>query len=366
MHGFLSHRRASEFNLRRWLVALLVVTLLICLSASPVLAQAPSDRGRPLKVMTRNLYQGTDFMEAFGLSNIMQLPSAATTIYSNVLASKPATRVAAVAQEIADNSPDLVSLQEATYWQVTVPGVGVTQTIDPVSMLLADLETLGEPYVKVIVQPQFTFTAPSAYGYVTTVTQIAILARAETLESQMQITSSAGDVFHINLPLTLPDPVGDLPINRGWAYADIVYRGKTLRFITAHPEAFYDPIENAQVLELLGIAGTGSVIMAADFNTNAAAPASDVTHVGYDIIRNVGGFTDAWLATERAAGFTCCQSPTLTNAQSLLNQRIDFVFTSSDLVPFNAKLTGNKPDAIVDGLWPSDHAGLVARIRVPE
>lgn len=182
----------------------------------------------------------------------------------------------------------------------------------------------------------------------------------------MSITGSAGDVFHTNLPLTLPAPVGSIPINRGWAYADIVYRGKGLRFVTAHPEAFYDPIENAQVLELLGVAGTGSVIMAADFNTNAAAPASDITHVGYDIIHDVGGFIDAWLATERTAGFTCCQSPTLTNQKSILNERIDFVFLSPDLVPSNAKLTGDKAGAIVDGLWPSDHAGLVARIRVPE
>ena len=367
MRSYVALRPIPEMKLRRWIVALLGVALL--LTCAPVLAQAPADHGRPLKVMTRNLYQGTDFTEAFGLTDITQLPDKATTIYSNVLASKPATRVAAVAQEIADNTPDLVGVQEVTRWVVTVPGVGVVQTIDPVELLLADLQSLGEPYVKVKVQPQFDFTAPSAYGYVTTTTQIAILARAETLESQMQITGSDGNVFQTNLPLGLPAPVGEIPIYRGWAYADVVYRGKAVRFVTAHPEAFYDAIENAQVYELLtGIANTtlaGSpVIMAADFNTNALDSTLPPSRDGYDLIRQFG-FTDAWAATEKTVGFTCCQS-TLTTPNAEFSQRIDFVFLSAGLTPFNAKLTGNKPDSRIDGLWPSDHAGLVARIWVGE
>ena len=237
MHCFVSLSPVSALHLRRWLVALLVVSLLICLSSAPVAAQTRKDDGRPLKVMTRNLYQGTDFLEAMGLSSVDDLVGAATKIYTNVRATKPATRVAAVAQEICDNTPDLVALQEATFWQVIGWDGSVVETIDPVALLLSDLDTMGEHYVAVIVQPQFSFTAPSAFGYVSTRTQIAILARAETLDAQMQIVGSKGDVFKTNLPLTVPSPTGpvDLPIARGWAYADIVYRGTAMRFVTLHP-----------------------------------------------------------------------------------------------------------------------------------
>lgn len=370
MRSFVSLRRTSLVNLRDWLFRSLAIALVIVTCGVVSFAQTP-DRGRPLKVMTRNLYQGTDFVEAMSATDFNSFLGAVTTTIQNVRATKPQVRIAAVAQEIADNTPDLVAIQEATLWEVGAPGAYTTE-IDPVALLLADLNQLGEPYVKVIVQPQFDFQAPCTLGYwVHTTTQIAILARADSLREQMQITDQQGGLFQYELPITLPDPLGSLNVNRGWAYADVTWRGKPVRFVTAHPESFYDPIENAQVYELLGgIANSYSagrpVIMAADFNTNALAPTYSSQFAGYALITGLGGFTDVWATTEKTPGYTCCQLNSLTNAKSMLDQRIDFVFTIGGIVPENAKLTGNKTDSIVDGLWPSDHAGLVARIRFAE
>ncbi|MGH9521516.1 MAG: endonuclease/exonuclease/phosphatase family protein [Terriglobales bacterium] len=367
MNSYLPLRPVSILKLRDWLLRSLIIAVVIGTCGVASVAQSP-DHGRPLKVMTRNLYQGTDFVEAMSATDVNSFFAAVTTTIQNVRATKPPVRIAAVAQEIADNTPDLVAIQEATLWEVGAPGA-YTAEIDPVALLLSDLNKLGEPYVKIIVQPQFDFQAPCTLGYwVHTTTQIAILARADSLREQMKVTDKQGGLFQYELPVTLPDPLGSINVNRGWAYADVTWRGRPVRFVTAHPESFYDPIENAQVYELIsGVANPYAagrpVIMAADFNTNALAPAYSSQYAGYALITGIAGFTDAWAATEKTAGYTCCQLNSLTNKKSLLDQRIDFVFTSG-AVAENAKLTGNKPDDRVDGLWPSDHAGLVARIRL--
>jgi hypothetical protein len=66
MNSYLALRPVSELTLRRGLVRLLGVTLLILLVSGAALAQTPADHGRPLKVMPRNLDQGTDFVVAIG------------------------------------------------------------------------------------------------------------------------------------------------------------------------------------------------------------------------------------------------------------------------------------------------------------
>jgi endonuclease/exonuclease/phosphatase family metal-dependent hydrolase len=363
MNSYLPLRPVSKIRLRDWLVRLLLAILAASVFPSLALA-APPAGGRPLKVMTRNLYQGTDYVEAMTASN--PYAGIAETI-TNVLATQPQARITAIAQEIADNSPDLVALQEATLWKFG-NGEAYFMQIDPVALLAAELQRLGEPYVVEFVQPQFTFEAP---GFVSTTTQIAILARAETLRDQMQVTDAKGALFGYNLSIPTGS-FGDITVNRGWAYVDVTYRGTPLRFVTAHPESFADIVENIQVGELIAgvanpyVAGR-AVIMAADFNTNALAPEHSAFRGGYELITE-NGFIDAWAATESKPALTCCQLNSLTNPVSQLNQEIDFVFVqgylATSIVPENVRLTGNKLDSLVNGLWPSDHAGLVARVRI--
>ena len=386
MNSLLPLRPVSVLQLRDWLFRSVVIAVVIVTCGVVSLAQAP-DRGRPLKVMTRNLYQGTDFQEAIAAATASpaSLPgflSSVCTTMDNVRATKPAERIAAVAQEIADNSPDLVAVQEATLWQVA-PGspfadprtLSFTTEVDPVGILLANLQSLGEPYQLEVVQPQFDFAAPCLTGYwVHTTTQVAILARVDSLRSQLKVTNTAGGVFDLeNHTLTFPsDILGSVPIVRGWAYADVEYRGTPVRFVTAHPEAFFDYYENQQVSELVGgvanpVNAGKPVIMAADFNTDPASPNSSF-RVGYELIQQAG-FADVWATTERKPALTCCYDD-LKAPDFKLYEEIDYVFVQGfagvNLVPENAKLTGNKPGSRVDGLWPSDHAGLIARIRVGE
>ena len=91
------------------------------------------------------------------------------------------------------------------------------------------------------------------------------------------------------------------------------------------------------------------------------------------------GFTDAWQQTRhssRDSGFTDCQDPNLRNGRSLLDQRVDFVLVRrSDHVSKSRKIRGSIKVEIVgkeqedrtptNGLWPADHAGLVAVLKRP-
>jgi hypothetical protein len=70
-------------------------------------------------------------------------------------------------------------------------------------------------------------------------------------------------------------------------------------------------------------------------------------------------------------GFTCCQAPDLLNPNSTLSYRIDLVLTRGVSVE-NIKLVGDQPSDRTlfppsdPPLWPSDHAGVLATLRIGE
>jgi hypothetical protein len=92
----------AQFRLAAASLAL-ALTLLAPVSAS-------ADEG--VRVMTWNLYLGTNFQELISATTFEGFKAAVTATYNNILATKPNERAAAVAREIAKNRPDVVSLQE--------------------------------------------------------------------------------------------------------------------------------------------------------------------------------------------------------------------------------------------------------------
>ena len=64
----------------------------------------------------------------------------------------------------------------------------------------------------------------------------------------------------------------------------------------------------------------------------------------------------------QGTGYTCCQADDILNEVSDLSGRIDQIFVRN-LVPASVitHTIGDKPsDRLPSGLWPSDHAGVVA------
>jgi endonuclease/exonuclease/phosphatase family metal-dependent hydrolase len=141
-------------------------------------------------------------------------------------------------------------------------------------------------------------------------------------------------------------------------------RGAPFRFLSTHldPESLSGPIQEAQGLEvLLGPASTTlPVIFVCDCNSRA-----DGTGTTVYVDTLAAGFRDAWTARPHPdPGFTCCQAEDLRNPESLLDHRIDIVFVRGEAGVRHVMVTGaDESDRTADGLWPSDHAGVVATIQ---
>lgn len=77
------------------------------------------------------------------------------------------------------------------------------------------------------------------------------------------------------------------------------------------------------------------------------------------------GFIDAWNIRGKGNGFTCCQAENLLNQVSLLDERLDLVLFRGDFKVKDIELVGNSQnDRTLSGLWPSDHAGVVATLKL--
>jgi endonuclease/exonuclease/phosphatase family metal-dependent hydrolase len=140
---------------------------------------------------------------------------------------------------------------------------------------------------------------------------------------------------------------------------DVKIRGKRFRLITTHLEAFSPLVRNPQAAELLaGPAATDlPVVVVGDFNSG---PGGDPG--AYGILLG-GGFSDAW---NDGPGLTCCHAGDLHNPNPTLTKRIDLVLTRGGFGTVAADVVGEaSADRTPSGLWPSDHAGVVATLRLP-
>ena len=144
--------------------------------------------------------------------------------------------------------------------------------------------------------------------------------------------------------------------------------GRDLRFITTHLETgAAEPIQAFQARELLQIilGDALPVIAVGDFNSDANGTTTDT----YGDILVPGGLLDVWnVVNPGDPGLTGSQQEDLLNDPSDLNRRIDLVFVrgTDDFAPLAADVVGDEDaDRTPSGLWPSDHAGVTASIRLP-
>lgn len=368
----------AMFSSRR-IAFVLVMVLAVC---APVTVFAQKD-GHPLKVMTRNLYQGTDYQEVIGVPP-EEFFGDVDKLIADVKATKPAARMHAVAMEIAAEQPDIVALQEATTWYLgTTTPMSYGPQIDMLGMLTQNLKDMGLPYRIVVHQDGFGIGVKSdgsqlppiesaAHQLIGTNMQLAILVREELFTSGFAVEDAKSGVFTDSLPM--PFLIYEIPVLRTWAYIDVNDKGRKFRFVTLHPEAFHPGYLLKQVTELLaGPAKTSTpVIIAADFNipanivpleTETTDPQLWCFDMAYKSIL-AAGFEDAYKSMyPTKAGLTCCQDTNLANPTTKAYERIDLIFTKG-AVPYGAKIVGGTPASMFEGVWPSDHAGLVGKIKV--
>ena len=164
--------------------------------------------------------------------------------------------------------------------------------------------------------------------------------------------------------LVLPTPAGPVPYPRAWVSVDAEFFGHSFLYIDTHLESFDATIRELQGDELR--AGPANsplpVIIAMDSNAQAFPLPQDPTYT--DFIS--AGYNDVWSEIfPKRAGLTCCQAESDNNPVSQLYQRIDLVLTQGKVAPWGVALIGaDQRSRLPDGLWPSDHAAVVAGVTV--
>ena len=325
-------------------------------------------------VMTYNVNEGTDFLQAVNAQNFPQFLLDVGQILTQVQGTNPPERMQAVARQILAVGPELLSLQEVDQWYTGTfnPNAGTCGTMtleyDMVQELLSALAAQGGHYEVAVQVTQNSFPPvpglipPANYFCVALTDYNIILARTDLPSWVFQWSNPQSGQF-VN-ELVFQTPVGSLPYPRAWASVDAQFFGHSLLYINTHLESFDANIRELQGGELrAGPANTSlPLIIAMDSNAQAFPLPQDPTYVDF----MSAGYNDVWSTLfPRIAGLTCCQDESDNNPVSELYQRIDLVLTHGKVVPWEALLIGANPRSrLPDGLWPSDHAALEAGVVV--
>jgi endonuclease/exonuclease/phosphatase family metal-dependent hydrolase len=327
-------------------------------TASSASSRDSEERGdEAIGVLTRNLYLGADLGPVIAARTPQAFVAATTAVWRMVQKNDFRTRARALAAEVADTPPALIGLQEAVTWRTRS-----TTTADPegdvafdyIPLLLEALEARGLRYREIARVDLLDVEGPTALGFNIRLTDHgAVLARAD-------VHASNGKGFVFGAILTVDTLAGPVAIKRGWVSADVEHRGEQLRFVSTQLESFNALIRTAQAGELKAALANEArpVILIGDLNSHPGTEG--------EAVLASAGFDDVWAALhERRAGLTCCFLEDLTKVQgAALTERIDYVLVRGDVEPRNARVLGANRGSRVGGLWPSDHAGLFATIRV--
>jgi endonuclease/exonuclease/phosphatase family metal-dependent hydrolase len=304
------------------------------------------------------MYVGASIGDLQGLLAQFGPAGALAKFSDEVLITKPTERAAAMAAEIAQQRPDFVALQEA--WKLSVEG---NVKMDLLQSLVDALQALGQPYAVIGTVTNSDVKVPTPLGLSELTERVAILMRTD---ANIFFTNVQSPQFTLPIITPLPPPLPPLITHPGYVSVDALVRGLAFRFVSVHLIPNRDTIlQHAQ--ELLPLVTKDKtklpLVFGGDFNTAANVP-SDESYQVYQALIGAG-LTDAW--NPRRPGPTCCQAPNLLNAESTLKFRVDLILLRGGLAVEEINLIGNKQtDRTPSGLWPSDHAGIVATLGGPE
>lgn len=361
--------------------------------------------GKPLTVMTRNVYLGADInrpvtaaLTAQALGGTAQeilvaLANATHVTRAIVDETNFPVRAGLLADEVAETRPDLVGLQEVALWRsgdldLTQVGIPDATEIDYdfLQILLDELAERGLDYEAVEIGDRADVEAPSFVGSnpfapdaqardVRLTMRDVILMRAD---KGLRVTATGDQVFDVNLQVPVAGVV--MHFDRGYHWVDVKVGSSSVRFVNSHFESFSSDIAFAQAAEVLSDAPATdrTTVFVCDCNSD---PLNHTIKTGigdtrrhsepYELIIGPGGFTDQWLEWAPASeGWTSGLSELVNDASADdIDHRIDMIFART---PAGDGLAVDRGEVVGDevadrddetGLWPSDHAGVVLRLR---
>jgi endonuclease/exonuclease/phosphatase family metal-dependent hydrolase len=376
----------------------------------PAFAAEP---GRAVAVATYNQYLGGDLAPLVGATTPAEFNVALVDVLRQVAANRFPARARRQAALIDRARPDLVGLQEVWRYRCRdlppVPGACADPSIrgafvDQLALTLAALNQKRPRYRLAAEVRNFDteevalstplgtvrglpFAIDGKAGLLLAGDRDVILAREGISTAPLTFAgcqvSADGCTYHSILELPLPLPLGaSIAFKRGFVGVEARAAGARYRFVTTHLEiqapVLSNPLsmlfQSAQAAELIarlgGLPADGSrLVLARDFNSapSDTSPAPGIVPPYRQLA--AAGYLDAWTSARGAApGFTCCQAADLRNQRSQLSERIDLILSrSSPLFVRAIERLGENPadrtDILPYRLWPSDHAGLAARLQ---
>jgi endonuclease/exonuclease/phosphatase family metal-dependent hydrolase len=408
-------------RLLQTLFHLVVAALVLSLAMPADAANNKKPRKAQIKVMSYNLYLGADIYRVFD-PPLCGVPQAVNDIHNIIRQTDFPERAEAIADQVMAQEPHVIGLQEVSLLRTQFPGNSLAPDgsgivflgdfpTDPrftfktdadhveydfLQILLDALEARGLHYVAVegatatnadVEFPAIEFNESCAPQGLPTDVRLAdrdvMLVRAG-LEVQMSMADNFMAYFPIELPTFIPTPVGLAPalyvadFTRGWGWIDVTVKDQSYRVVNAHlevgdrdtpPDVGLNLVQFFQAFELGTIATSldAPVIVMGDMNSSPASPYPD-PRPAYDVLRQFH-LVDLWTVRHDLSddyGFTYGQNELVNNEESLMFERIDHVlgnFGDYQTDKIKVEVVGDEPyDKTPSGLWPSDHAGVAAKI----
>lgn len=393
-------------------LSLFFTAWLLALSGTALAGQNDREpNANKIDVMTANLYLGADIFRiveaAADTSNPYAIPTAVTQVFGIVQATNFPERAEAIADTIMTRRPDVVGLQEVS-WYRTGPndgGVNAAESAyDFLEILMnalaargLDYRVAGEAINADVEAPMFVSEAGDLADLRLTDRDV-ILVRGDVASG----TPYAG-TYSLNAGFDLgPEDPSDPDKNnvyftRGYVMVPVTVKGRSYLFVNTHLETRLngdDPLgilyQFAQAAELAGtiahangvLFGDLPVVLVGDLNSDpndapVAVPEPLQSTIGTDMLYPPymvfagAGYTDTWLHRQGPmdTGETCCHDEVLDNTDENFYERIDHILfldnnPTTVLGPVQSEVINDSwKDKTASGLWESDHGFVSASLK---
>jgi hypothetical protein len=312
---------------------------------------------RSLAVATYNLYLGADLALLFGVTSADELAARVAVVRDQLARTDFAQRAAAIARLLVREQVDVVGLQEVSRWStapVSPEGVLGTEEVlaDFLPTLLDALAGAGTAYDVHAVNHSFAGGLPVDGSWMSVGgANVVLVRRGGPFTVNAERTGTFATEFAVTTGL---DGI-TFPIARSWGLVEGEVDGRPFLFVNTHTEAYDAATRDAQRDELVTVVGDPGcpVALVGDFNATPSEVGMPAPYV------------DAWTVAgnDPDAGPTCGQAPDLANEVSALRERIDYVFVrDADVLGCHVVGDTDEDRTLPARLWPSDHAGVVARL----
>jgi endonuclease/exonuclease/phosphatase family metal-dependent hydrolase len=319
-------------------------------------------------------------------------------------------RAEAIADEIALNKPQVVGLQEVSTYYIQTPGDFLSGNPIQADTVVIDFYTVLDAALRARGMRYRAFTVTNADVELPMADPDGGLSDLRLVDHDIVLVRRGipawkvlADNYEHNLGVDIG--LGVVEFTRGFVIVDAIIRNKVFRFVNTHLEVRADEasvfrlFQSWQMEELLEtideLSQDGhswghffnpkSIFMVGDFNSSIEdkpgnspyfdenGPALLPYTPPYMQARDAG-YLDTWREqTSYEEGYTSGFDETIDDPDDTLKTRIDLIFLDPlDLTidEVEAEVVGDEVSDMVPNsnfpglsLWPSDHAGVVAKIK---